>query len=53
MSFFQKLYSGWWWFGQCFEEWAWCMTHPEDNGGEFFCYLQTDYVAYEQEMYYD
>jgi hypothetical protein len=49
----EKLYSGWWWFWQCFDEWVYCMTHPEDNGGDFFCNINTDYCAYEEDFYYD
>lgn len=45
-----KLYAGWWWFFQCGEEWVWTMTHDD---GEFFNYLQSDYVRYEEDMYYD
>ena len=52
MNFFEKIQVGWWWVLQIFEEWCYTMTHPEDSGGDFFCHLQTDYVAYEQEMYY-
>jgi hypothetical protein len=46
MNFFERLFVGWWWFGQCFEEWYWCMTHAENNGGDFFCHLCSDYVGY-------
>jgi hypothetical protein len=53
MNFFEKIQVGWWWVLQIFEEWCYTMTHPEDSGGDFFCHLQTDYVAYEEEMYYD
>jgi hypothetical protein len=53
MSFFDKLTAGWWWVGQCFEEWYWCMTHSDDSGGDFFCHLQTDYVKYEKDTHYD
>jgi hypothetical protein len=53
MSFFQKLYSGWWWFGECFNEWTWCITDPDNTGGDFFCHLCSDYVAYEEETYHD
>ena len=52
MNFFEKLSVGWWWFGECCSEWVYCMTHPEDDGGDFFCHLQTDYVSYEEDMYY-
>ena len=52
MNFFEKIQVGWWWVLQIFEEWCYTMTHPEDSGGDFFCHLQTDYVAYEEEMYY-
>jgi hypothetical protein len=50
MNFFEKLHSGWWWIGQIFEEWCYIMRNED---GDFFEYLQSDYVAYEQEMYYD
>lgn len=49
MNVFEKLHSGWWWFGECFDEWCWTMTHED---GEFFNYLQSDYVKYEEDMYY-
>ena len=50
MNFFEKLHSGWWWIGECFDEWCWTMTHDD---GEFFNYIQSDYVAYEEDTYYD
>ena len=50
MNVFEKLHSGWWWFGECFDEWCWTMTHDD---GEFFNYLQSDYVKYEEDMYYE
>ncbi len=50
MNVFEKLHSGWWWFGECFDEWCWTMTHDD---GEFFNYIQSDYVAYEEDMYYE
>ena len=50
MNFFEKLHSGWWWIGQIFEEWCYTMRSED---GEFFNYLQSDYVRYEQDMYYD
>lgn len=53
MNFFEKLQVGWWWCLQIFEEWYYTMTHPEDDGRDFFCHLQTDYVAYEEDLYYD
>jgi hypothetical protein len=53
MNFFEKIQVGWWWVGQIFDEWCYTMTHPEDNGGDFFCHLQTDYVSYEEDVYYD
>jgi hypothetical protein len=53
MNFFEKIQVGWWWVGEIFDEWCYTMTHPEDSGGDFFCHLQTDYVRYEEEMYYD
>ena len=53
MNFFEKIQVGWWWVLQIFEEWCYTMTHPEDSGGDFFCHLQTDYVAYEEDVYYD
>ena len=54
MNFFEKLQAGWWWCGQIFQSWYWSMT--DENGeefGDFFEHLQTDYCAYEQEMYYE
>lgn len=53
MNFFEKLSVGWWWFGECWSEWVYCMMHPEDNGGDFFCHLCTDYISYEEDMYYE
>ena len=50
MNVFEKLHSGWYWFGECFDEWCWTMTHED---GEFFNYLQSDYVKYEEDMYYE
>ena len=50
MNVFEKLQSGWWWFGECFDEWCYTMTHDD---GEFFNYLQSDYVKYEEDMYYE
>ena len=50
MNFLEKLQVGWWWFGECFDEWYWQMTHDD---GEFFNYLQTDYIQYEIDMYYE
>ena len=53
MNFFEKIQVGWWWIGQIFGEW--CYTMFDKNGeefGGFFFYLQSDYVRYEQDMYY-
>ena len=50
MNVFEKLQAGWWWTGQIFEEW--CDTMTNDEYWEFFQYLQTDYVAYEEDTYY-
>jgi hypothetical protein len=50
MNIFEKLQAGWWWFGECFDEWCWTMTHDD---GEFFNYIQSDYVKYEEDMYYE
>ena len=50
MNLFEKLYSGWWWIGQIFEEWCYTMVNED---GDFFENLQSDYVAYEEEMYYE
>lgn len=52
MNFIEKLHCGFYWFGECFSEWVWCMTHPEDNGGDFFRHICSDYVAYEESVYY-
>jgi phage pi2 protein 07 len=41
--------SGWYWIREIFDEWCWTMTHDD---GEFFNYLQSDYVKYEEDMYY-
>lgn len=49
MNVFEKLQAGWYWIGECFDEWCWQMTHDD---GEFFNYLQSDYVKYEEDMYY-
>ena len=50
MNVFEKLQAGWWWTGQIFEEW--CDTMTNDEYWEFFNYLQSDYVKYEEDMYY-
>jgi hypothetical protein len=50
MNFLEKLHSGWYWFVECFDEW--CYTMMNDDG-EFFNYLQSDYVKYEEDMYYE
>jgi hypothetical protein len=50
MNVFEKLQAGWYWCGQIFNEWCWTMTNDQD--WEFFQYLQTDYVKYEEDMYY-
>jgi hypothetical protein len=50
MNVFEKLQAGWYWCGQIFNEWCWTMTN--DQHWEFFQYLQTDYVKYEEDMYY-
>lgn len=49
MNVFEKLHSGWYWIGEIFDEWCWTMAHDD---GEFFNYLQTDYIQYEIDMYY-
>ena len=51
MNFFEKLYAGWYWVREIFDDWYWTMTNHE-FGGEFFEYLQTDYVKYEEDTYY-
>ena len=50
MNIFDKLQSGWYWCGEIFEEWCYTMTHDD---GEFFHYLQSDYVGYEEDTYYE
>ena len=50
MNVFEKLQAGWWWTGQIFGEWCYTMTN--DEYWEFFQYLQTDYVKYEEDTYY-
>ena len=50
INFFEKLQAGWYWFGECFNEWCYTMANED---GELFNYLQSDYVAYEEEMYYE
>jgi hypothetical protein len=50
MNFFEKLQVGWWWIGEIFDEWFYTMRIED---GELFNYLQSDYVAYEEEMYYE
>jgi len=49
MNFFEKIQVGWWWIGECFDEWCWTMTHDD---GEFFNYIQCDYVGYEEMTYF-
>ena len=48
MNFVEKLEAGRYWFWECLLEWIWCMTHPEDTGGDFFCHICSDYVGYEE-----
>ena len=50
MNVLEKLQSGWWWMTQIFEEWCYTMMNEE---GEFFHYLQSDYIQYEIDMYYN
>lgn len=52
MNFLEKLEAGRYWFWECLLEWIWCMTHPEDTGGDFFCHICSDYVKYEEDIYY-
>ena len=52
MNFIEKLEAGRYWFWECLTEWSWCMTHPEDTGGDFFCHICSDYCAYEENTYY-
>ena len=49
MNVFEKLQSGWYWIRECFDEWCWTMTNDD---GEFFEFLQIDYVGYEESEYY-
>ncbi len=53
MNTLEKLRSGWWWFWQCANEWAYCMATPEDDGWDFFCHINTDYCRYVKEFYYE
>ena len=53
MNFVEKLEAGRYWFWECLLEWIWCMTHPEDTGGDFFCHICSDYVGYEESTYYE
>jgi len=50
INFLEKLEAGRFWFCECFDEWCWTMTHDD---GEFFNYIQRDYVKYEEDMYYE
>lgn len=34
MNFFQKIWEGWYWFSECFDEWVRTMTNNHSN--EFF-----------------
>ncbi|AEC53122.1 hypothetical cyanophage protein [Synechococcus phage S-CRM01] len=43
----EKLSAGWWWVGQTIEEWFRTMMSED---GEFFNYLNSDYVGYLEEM---
>ena len=52
MNFLEKLEAGKYWFWECLLEWIWCMTHPEDTGGDFFCHICCDYCKYEEDTYY-
>ena len=40
--------TGWWWFRECFLEWTYCMSDPDNLGGDFFCHICSDYCAYEE-----
>ena len=51
MNAFEKLQAGWWWTARIFE--AWCDTMTNDEYWEFFLHLQSDYVKYEEDTYYD
>ena len=51
MNFFEKLHAGWWWTVRIFE--SWCDTMTNDEYWEVFLYLQTDYIQYEMDMYYE
>jgi len=53
MNFVEKLEAGRYWFWECLLEWIWCMTHPEDTGGDFFCHICSDYCKYEEDTYYE
>lgn len=53
MNFLEKLEAGRYWFWECLLEWIWCMTHPEDTGGDFFCHICSDYCKYEEDTYYE
>lgn len=53
MNVFEKLDAGWYWFRECFWVWVMCITNPEDTGGDFFCHINTDYCAYEEDTYYE
>jgi hypothetical protein len=53
MNVFEKLDAGWYWFRECFWIWVMCITNPEDTGGDFFCHICSDYVKYEEDMYYE
>ena len=50
MNVFEKLHAGWYWIWECFDEWCYTMLYDD---GEFFNYLQTDYVKYEEDTYYE
>ena len=50
MNVFEKLQAGWYWCGEIFDEWCYTMMNED---GEFFNYLQSDYIKYEEDMYYD
>jgi hypothetical protein len=33
---FRNIADGWWWFQECFLEWCYCMTDPDNTSGDFF-----------------
>jgi len=45
---FRSIADGWWWFRECFLEWCYCITDPDDTGGDFFCHICSQWRPYNE-----